>query len=121
MFISPAQQIATDTSERNNAFNLQFAKNKLAAMPSALDQALGGFLDWIATTGESVAAVYAGSMAGADKKTGGGNTDGNYGTDLGAGLMGGKGAGLGNVGSAGFGSGYDFNTGTDGGAQYQSY
>lgn len=93
MFISPQQQLAADVTERNTQWNFNWFKNQFAVQPEPWERAVGGLLDWVATTGESVASTYAGNIGGG---AGGG------------GMMGGGGGGGGGGTSSGAGYGFDY-------------
>lgn len=103
MFINPMEQIGVATNERNAKFNYDYAKNIQAAQPEPWQRAVGGLLDWVATTAENVAGAY---VSGGTNTTSGGKP-GVQGQDSTQGMMsmfgGGGGGGM-------FGGGGDVNS-----------
>jgi hypothetical protein len=88
MFISPAQQIAVSTSERNSRFNYDFLKAKQAAMPTGAERALTGLTDWVEGILASAATMGISSAMGGNVSAGG---PGGTGGGAGAGGAGGGG------------------------------
>ncbi len=63
-FVTPMQQVTADTERSSNMFNYSRYLEKLRIQPKPWQKAVEGLLDWIATTGESVAGAYAGNLGG---------------------------------------------------------
>lgn len=64
MFVTPAQQLATDQYNQQTQWQHQWMKNQLEAAPEGWEAAVQGFLDWAATTGLNIAGAYAGGGMG---------------------------------------------------------
>ena len=72
MFVTPAQQLASDTSERNAQWNVGFLQNQLNALPDPVAQQAMGIFDWMDSVGKKAAETYMGSaMGGAGIGSGG--------------------------------------------------
>lgn len=95
MFISPQQQISFAVGERNNRFNYDMYKAKVAASGSRSDNALTGLTDWV----EGILASAA-TMGISNAMGGGSPTEGAAG-GMGGTSMGGGGGALGMWGSGG--------------------
>jgi hypothetical protein len=90
MFISPQQQIGFAVEERNNRFNYNLYKAKVAASASRKENAVTGLTDWVEGILASAATMgIGGAMGGGDGMTS---------------MMGGAGAGAGSGGGAGTGT-----------------
>lgn len=76
MFVSPAQQMAADVEERNAAFNVDWLKNRIEAMPGPVEQEVMGTLDYFDSLGKSALSAYAGGAIGG---MGGGGASGGSG------------------------------------------
>lgn len=75
MFISPAQQIAVDTNERNATFNRDWLSNQISAMPGPLEKEAMGTLDYFDSLGKAALGAEMGGMLGGTM--GGGSSDWN--------------------------------------------
>ena len=75
MFISPQQQIGFAVEERNNRFNYNLYKAKVAASASRAENAFTGLTDWLENIGASAATMgISGAMGGSGSMMGGGLT-----------------------------------------------
>jgi len=75
MFISPQQQIGFAVEERNNRFNYDLYKAKVAASGSRAENAFTGLTDWLENIGASAATMgISGAMGGSGSMMGGGLT-----------------------------------------------
>ena len=63
-FVTPVQQFQADTEREANMFNYRRYLEKLRVQPEPWEKAVEGLLDWIATTGTSIAGAYAGNIGG---------------------------------------------------------
>lgn len=80
MFVTPAQQIATQQWNKSNQWNRNWLANQIKAMPEGWEQAVQGLLDWVATSGSQVVSAYAGGGGpGMGGGAGGGGGGGPYG------------------------------------------
>jgi hypothetical protein len=73
MFISPAQQIATEQSERNSKFNVDWLGAQIDAQPSYLEQQAMGTLDYFDSLGKSILSSYVGMVTGSPGTMAGGD------------------------------------------------
>lgn len=93
MFISPQQRIEYAFKNQENKFNVDWLRNQIDAMPSAMDRAIGSLMDWVATTGLSAATMgIGGALGGAGGMMGG--AGGMMGGGGGGGQWGGQSAGM---------------------------
>ncbi|MBA3357748.1 MAG: hypothetical protein H0U18_17765 [Pyrinomonadaceae bacterium] len=67
MFVTPMQQANFDVSERNQRWNYDWFKEQLRVQPEPWERAVGGLMDWVATTGLNIAGSYAGQLGSGGK------------------------------------------------------
>lgn len=82
-FVSPVEQFRADTEREANMFNYRRYLEKLRVQPEPWEKAVEGLLDWVATTGLSIASAYTGNIGGIMGGMGGGGggnaaTGGSY-------------------------------------------
>lgn len=77
MFVSPAQQIAVDTNERNATFNRDWLSNQISAMPGPLEKEAMGTLDYFDSLGKAALGAELGGMMGGGMGAGGGSMGGS--------------------------------------------
>jgi len=71
-FVTPMQQFTADTDRSARMFNYGRYVDAIERQRKPWELAVKGLLDWIATTGESVAGAYAGNLSGMMGSGGGG-------------------------------------------------
>lgn len=65
MFVSPAQQLASDEFNATNQWQVDWLKNRIAAEPGPVAQEAMGIFDWMDQTGKMMAGAYTGNITGA--------------------------------------------------------
>lgn len=75
-FVSPVEQFRADTEREGNMFNYRRYLEKIRITPEPWEKAVEGLLDWVATTGLSVASMGVGNIGGMMGGQGGGGAGG---------------------------------------------
>lgn len=71
MFFSPQQRLNFEFQQAQANKPIEWLNHQIDALPSNLERAAAGFLDWAATTGLSVASMYTGMAMGGGSGGGG--------------------------------------------------
>lgn len=69
MFFTPQQRLSFEFAQAQANKPIEWLNNQIDALPSNIERAAAGFLDWAATTGTSVASMAIGGAMGGGAKT----------------------------------------------------
>lgn len=86
MFFTPQQRLNFEFQQAQANKPIEWLNNQIDALPSNLERAAAGFLDWAATTGTSVMSMYTGGMMGGMGGMGAGAGGGGDEGDSGGGM-----------------------------------